>query len=89
MKSKAIKHYIDSLSDRQLMPSAIKVALVVGSILFTINHGWAVIQDQMTLARWISGGLTYIVPYLVNIHGQHISRIRFQQRSPQVTYSQR
>ncbi|WP_446410817.1 nitrate/nitrite transporter NrtS [Coleofasciculus sp.] len=54
----------------------IKVAAVVGSILFMINHGSAVVQGKMTRDRWISGLLTYLVPYGVNIHGQYISRSR-------------
>lgn len=64
--------YLSSLFDRQLMPTAFKVALFIGSLLFTINHGWALLTDQMTAERWISGTLTYIVPYMVSIHGQYI-----------------
>ncbi|OKH17532.1 hypothetical protein NIES593_23020 [Hydrococcus rivularis NIES-593] len=56
------------------MPTALKVSAVVGSILFTINHGSALIKDQMNRDRWFSGGLTYIVPYFVSIHGQCTSR---------------
>jgi hypothetical protein len=71
--------YFQSLGDRELVPTALRVALLVGSLLFTLNHGWAIIQGQMTRERWISGGLTYIVPYLVNIHGQHVSRRRAEE----------
>ncbi|MBH8576286.1 nitrate/nitrite transporter NrtS [Nostocaceae cyanobacterium CENA369] len=56
------------------MPTAFKVALFIGSLLFTINHGWALLTGHMTSERWISGGLTYIVPYMVSIHGQYIGR---------------
>jgi len=70
--------YWQSLSDREFVPTALKVALVIGSILFTLNHGWALVQGQMTRERWISGGLTYVVPYLVSIHGQHISKTRLR-----------
>ncbi|NEO39540.1 MAG: hypothetical protein F6J90_25680 [Moorea sp. SIOASIH] len=58
------------------MPTALKVALVVGSVLFVINHGSALLQGQMNRERWISGGLTYMIPYLVNIHGQYTIRYR-------------
>lgn len=67
------KGYFASLIEPKFVPTAIKVALVVGSILFTINHGSAVLQGSMSRDRWISGLLTYIVPYFVNIHGQYIS----------------
>ncbi|MCF4967056.1 nitrate/nitrite transporter NrtS [Nostoc sp. CMAA1605] len=71
---KAIREYWLCLGDKNMMPTAVKVAVVVGSILFTINHGAAVITGKMTRDRWIAATLTYIVPYLVNIHGQYISR---------------
>ncbi|UKO96438.1 nitrate/nitrite transporter NrtS [Nostoc sp. UHCC 0870] len=73
---KAIREYCLCLGNKKMMPTAVKVALVVGSILFTINHGAALIKGQMTGDRWIAATLTYIVPYLVNIHGQYISRYK-------------
>jgi hypothetical protein len=51
-------------------PTALRVALVVGSVLFVINHGEAVVTDNMTRARWFSALLTYGVPYTVSLHGQ-------------------
>ncbi len=63
-----------ALLDKELMPTALKVAAVVGSILFALNHGSALWQGKMTRDRWISGLVTYFVPYAVNIHGQYISR---------------
>ncbi len=50
---------------------AMKVAMVVGSLLFLINHGQAVMNGKMTRSRWISGLMTYCVPYMVSLHGQH------------------
>ncbi|MFN6565690.1 nitrate/nitrite transporter NrtS [Dendronalium sp. ChiSLP03b] len=69
-----VREYLSSLFDRQLMPTAFKVALFIGSLLFAINHAWALLTGHMTSERWISGGLTYIVPYMVSIHGQYIGR---------------
>ncbi|MBW4556716.1 MAG: nitrate/nitrite transporter NrtS [Trichormus sp. ATA11-4-KO1] len=77
--NKLIKGYFASLIEPKFVPTAVKVALIVGSILFTINHGSAVWQGKMSRDRWISAGLTYIVPYFVNIHGQYISRRRSSQ----------
>ncbi|MEQ8969124.1 MAG: nitrate/nitrite transporter NrtS [Coleofasciculus sp. C1-SOL-03] len=73
---KPLKEYCAALVDKNLMPTGIKVAAVVGSLLFLINHGSAVVQGKMTRDRWISGLLTYLVPYGVNIHGQYINRSR-------------
>ncbi|MBO9997987.1 MAG: nitrate/nitrite transporter NrtS [Cyanobacteria bacterium SID2] len=62
--------------DRDFRPTAICVALIVETILFSINHGTALVKRKMTVDRWISGVLTYLVPYAVNIHGQYTSRQR-------------
>ena len=62
--------------DPRLAPTALRVSLVVGSILFTINHGAALAKGEMTRSRWLSGLITYLVPYSVSIHGQHTSRSR-------------
>lgn len=48
----------------------LKVALFVGTAIFMINHGTALVQGKMTPQRWLSGTLTYCVPYFVSIHGQ-------------------
>ena len=73
---KFIKEYGSSLFNREFMPTALRVALVVGSVLFAINHGAALVKGKMTGDRWISGLLTYLVPYAVNIHGQYASHSR-------------
>ncbi|NEP12098.1 MAG: hypothetical protein F6K14_18195 [Symploca sp. SIO2C1] len=73
---KSLKKFCVALFDKELMPMALKVSLVVGSILFTINHGSALVQGKMTSERWLSGLLTYLVPYSVNIHGQYTMRGR-------------
>jgi len=39
------------------------VALVVGSLLFAINHGSAVLRGEMTRERWLRL-FTYLVPYM-------------------------
>ncbi len=79
MRHDSLPTYWESLRDRQLTPTAIKVALLVGTLLFVINHGYALLRGQMTPSRWISAALTYVVPYCVNIHGQYVSRNRTAQ----------
>jgi len=77
---RALYRFGRSLADPAFRPTALRVALVVGSTLFLINHGSALVKGQMSRDRWIAGLLTYLVPYTVSIHGQHISRLRQQQR---------
>lgn len=74
---KGLKIYYSYLTDKTMMITGVRVALTVGSILFIINHGYALFNGQMTRGRWFSAVLTYIVPYCVNIHGQMISRQKY------------
>ena len=74
MKQQSISRYLAALTDPTMTGMALRVALVVGSILFVINHGAALVHGQMTLARWVSAVITYGVPYSVNIHGQYVAR---------------
>jgi hypothetical protein len=73
---KFFKGYCASLIEPKLAPTGVKVALIVGSILFIINHGSALWQGKMNRERWISAAISYLVPYCVNIHGQYVSRYR-------------
>ncbi len=67
---KGIKEYYRALINPKFAPTAIRVALIVGTILFAINHGATLVEGKMTRQRWISSILTYLVPYGVSIHGQ-------------------
>ncbi len=71
-----LKGYVFSLVDPKFIPTGLKTAIVVGSLLFLVNHGLAFGRGEMTSDRWISVVLTYIMPYLVNVHGQYSSRRR-------------
>ena len=70
----AIKEYLGSLFDQEFMPTGLKTALVVGSLLFLINHGAAFWRGEMNFERWISGLLSYLMPYLVSVCGQYAYR---------------
>jgi hypothetical protein len=76
---KAAQEYISSLFDREFIPTGLKTALFVGSILFLINHGSALFRGEMSRERWISGSVTYLMPYLVNVYGQYASRRKLEQ----------
>jgi hypothetical protein len=75
---KGIIGYFRALLSPEFAPTGIRVALVVGTILLTINHGSAILSSRMTGDRWLAGLLTYLVPYMVNIHGQYSSYRRQQ-----------
>lgn len=70
---RALKEFSASLVNPNYAPLAFRVAIVVGSILFVINHGTTLVQGKMNRERWISAGISYLVPYMVCIHGQYMS----------------
>ncbi|NJK62158.1 MAG: nitrate/nitrite transporter NrtS [Synechococcaceae cyanobacterium SM2_3_1] len=67
---RTVQAYCRCLIDPALAPTAARVAVLVGTVLLLINHGAALAQGNMTRQRWFSAGITYLVPYGVNIHGQ-------------------
>lgn len=73
---KGLKEYGASLINPDFISSGIKTAILVGSLLFAINHGTALWRGQMTQERWVSVILTYVMPYLVNVYGQYSYRRR-------------
>jgi hypothetical protein len=72
-----IVKYLVSLFDPEFVSTGLKTALVVGSILFIINHGLALSRGEMTTDRWISVLITYLMPYLVSVYGQYSYRSKF------------
>jgi membrane protease YdiL (CAAX protease family) len=48
--------------------NALKFAIIVGSFLFTLNHGSAVAKNEMTVHRWFSATLGYVIPLLTSIY---------------------
>jgi hypothetical protein len=55
-----IKGYCASLIDPTFVPTGLRVAVIIGSLLFLINHGNALVHGKMTSDRWVSSILTYI-----------------------------
>jgi len=47
------------------LKKTVRIALIVGSVLFLINHLDEVVRGQATLAIWIKGAATYLVPFCV------------------------
>lgn len=60
-----------------MVQSSLRVSLVVGTLLFAINHGAALSKGEMSRDRWLSGILTYCIPFSVSLHGQCMSRRRW------------
>jgi hypothetical protein len=72
--------FLKNLFHPTFAPTGVKVAIVVGTLLFVINHGNALVSGRMSRDRWVSALLTYLVPYVVNVHGQYTSTLKMQER---------
>lgn len=81
---KFFKGYIVSLLEPEFIPTGLKTAAFVGTLLFLINHGNALTRNQMTSDRWISVIATYAMPYLVNVYGQYSYRRRLAVNSNKI-----
>lgn len=77
----SLQEFCLCLINRKMMSTAIKVAMVIGTLLFIINHGVALLNGQMNRTRWISASFTYCIPYIVNIHGQYISSLKYRRNA--------
>ena len=60
-----MKSWLAIAFEASVRKRALKVALIVGSILAVINHGDVVLSGQSTLTVWIKICLTFLVPYCV------------------------
>ncbi len=76
-----IKGYIISLFDPEFVATGWKTAVFVGSLLFVINHGAALLRGEMNPERWLSVLATYAMPYLVNVYGQYSYRDKLKEQN--------
>jgi hypothetical protein len=58
------------------LKKTIRIALVVGTILFAINHLDEVVRGRATLTIWLKIGITYLVPFCVSNFGLLIAARR-------------
>ena len=65
--------------------ATVRIALIVGTILFAINQLDVVLQGDATTATWVKGGVTYLVPFVVANLGV-LTATRSSDRSPDASY---
>ncbi len=54
---------------RPHLRKTVRVALLVGTVIFAINQLDVVLRDQATAATYLKGALTYLVPFCVSNYG--------------------
>lgn len=76
--SKMSRHnqrWFELIKDRSIAKRALKVALVVGTLLTLINHGPSLLEYQLTSRHYLQIALTYLVPYLVSTYSAVSARL--------------
>lgn len=48
--------------------SALRLAAMIGALLFTINHSHAFTKGEMTAHRWFSTTLGFVIPFATSAH---------------------
>jgi len=61
-----MREWLQIAEEPAVVRRSIKYAIVVGTILITINHGNALLNGGLTTLRLFQMGLTVVVPYLVS-----------------------
>jgi gamma-glutamyltranspeptidase/glutathione hydrolase len=64
--SEPMKEWLRTAFSPPVRRRAVKAALIVGTVLLTINHGDAIVSGNVSLARFLRMILTVIVPYVVS-----------------------
>jgi hypothetical protein len=55
--------------------NALKLTVVIGSFFFTINHGSALLKNEMTFHPWLSASLGFVVPFVTSVYCPCAQRI--------------
>ncbi len=69
-----ISTLLKTVCQRSIVQAAIKVAIVVGTILNLINQGGRLIEGQPL--SWFHVGLNYLVPYCVSSYSAARNEMR-------------
>jgi len=51
---------------RRHLRATIRIALIVGTVLFAINQLDVVLAGDATAATWVKSAITYLVPFIVS-----------------------
>ncbi len=60
--------WISCAGDKAVLRRAVKIALLIGTLLMIINHGDRLLIGTMQSEHWLKALLTYFVPYLVSTY---------------------
>ena len=52
---------------RPMLQRSLATAVIVGGILFTINHDMAVLRQSWTSVHWRQLGMSMVIPFVVSL----------------------
>lgn len=78
--SNAPSSFVALALSRKVVLSALKVSIIVGTLLALINHGGALINMEISADRVAQILLTYLVPYCVSTYSS-VSAIQSHQKT--------
>ncbi|WP_299627473.1 nitrate/nitrite transporter NrtS [uncultured Tateyamaria sp.] len=55
-------------TDRSVTMRALRIALIVGTVIALINHGDRMMMGGMDAIAWLKCALTFLVPYSVSTY---------------------
>ena len=76
--------FIDLATTAQVIKTAFRISLIVGSILALINHGEGIVNLTLSTHNIIQILLTYLVPYGVSTYSG-VKALQAQQSQPNRT----
>lgn len=73
MSSNSNMDFLEIATDRTVVRRALRIALVVGSVLAMINQGDRVMTGQIDMGVLTKIILTYFVPYSVSTYSSYLA----------------
>ncbi len=58
----------DRAKPKRKFTNALRFAVMIGSLLFAINHGPALLKGEMTYQRWFSAALGFGIPFATGVY---------------------
>jgi hypothetical protein len=68
MDNQAVNGFLALAASGQVVRTASKLSLVVGTVLALINHGPGIVEVSLSYGNILQIALTYLVPYCVSTY---------------------
>ncbi len=83
-----VQTYLSMAIERATIFRALRISLIVGTILVAINQGDKIVCGRVDSLCLISSGLTYLVPYCVSTISSVLARTDVQSAEDRIRWNQ-